>query len=468
MSITADAVQRAQAGVIAKRIDKDPGMFAQYVLGLKLWDGQRKILESVRKHRRTLVKSGHGLGKTNTLAILINETMTRHRECRIVTSASTFDQVRKTLWSEVRKVNARAVLPLGGDLLDTQWKMADGSYASITAVDDPTALQGVHGPYVLVILDEAEGIKPNMWAAYDSLLSSAGSRLIACFNPVTPSGYLFDACHNPAEWNVITLSCLDHPNVVSGTNIIEGAVTREWVDEMRAKYCREGEEPSPAWYSRVLGEFPPCGSNTLVSMAALDALSDVVPEVTVCRSIGVDIARMGDDESVLTVLDERRRVVAVESWRKVDLMETTGRVIAAMAKHRVEARNVGIDVCGVGAGVVDRLREQGHKVTPVDFGSSPKGDYASLLGRDMRFKNRRNEAHAIFQALVRERQIAIPRQYAQTRADLASVTYGYASDGSFKVESKDDMRERIRRSPDFGDSLLIAICATSARRLAIL
>tara|TARA_R110000868_G_scaffold11036_4_gene54252 strand:- start:3061 stop:4392 length:1332 start_codon:yes stop_codon:yes gene_type:complete len=443
-------------------------MFATHVLGLSLWEGQRRILESVRKHRRTLVKSGHGLGKTNTLGILINETMTRHPECRIVTSASTYEQVRKTLWSEVRKLNARAVVPLGGELLETQWKMSDGSYASITAVDDPTALQGVHGPYVLVILDEAEGIKSNMWAAYDSLLSSANSRMIACFNPVTPSGYLFDACLNPAEWNVITLSCLDHPNVVSGEDVIPGAVTREWVDEMRSKYCRDGEEPAPAWYSRVLGEFPPAGSNTLVSMAALDALSDFVPDVMVPRSIGVDIARMGDDESVLTVLDEHRRVIAVESWRKVDLMETVGRILNAMQRHRVEARYVGVDVCGMGAGVSDRLREQGYKVTPVDFGEGPKGDYASILGRDMRFKNRRNEAHAVFQALVREKQISIPRQYAQTRADLASVIYGYASDGKFRVESKDEIRDRVRRSPDFGDSLLIALCATQTRRMAIL
>lgn len=468
MTALADAVKKSQARVIARRIDNDACMFGTHVLGLSLWDGQRRILESVRNHRRTLVVSGHGCSKTNTLGILINETMTRHPECRIITSASTYDQVRKTLWSEVHKLNARAVVPLGGELLETQWKMSDGSFASISAVDDPTALQGVHGPYVLVILDEAEGIKANMWAAYDSLLSSSNSRMIACFNPVTPSGYLFDACLNPKDWNVVRLSCLDHPNVVSGEDVIPGGVTREWVEEMRAKYCREGEEPAPAWYSRVLGEFPPAGSNTLVSMSALDALSDVVPDVIVPRSIGVDIARMGDDESVLTVLDEHRRVIAVESWRKVDLMETVGRIINAMQRHRVDARNVGVDVCGMGAGVGDRLREQGHRVTPVDFGEGPKGDYASLLGREMRFKNRRNEAHAVFQAMVREKQISVPRQFAQTRADLCSVIYGYASDGKFRVESKDEIRERVRRSPDFGDSLLIALCATQTRKVAIL
>jgi hypothetical protein len=176
---------------------------------------------------------------------------------------------------------------------------------------------------------------------------------------------------------------------------------------------------------------------------------------------------MGDDANVLTVLDETRTIIAVESWRGEDLMKTSGRLIDAMKRHGVEARNVCIDSCGIGAGVVDRLLEAGHRCTSVDFGSAPVGDWASVVGRDAAFLNRRAELHAVLRHLVRGKLIGIPARFRETLADIQSIRYWYDGRGRFTVEPKDSIRERIRRSPDHSDSLVIALGAPGLRKVAI-
>lgn len=464
MSGYADAVQRSQSRVVLDACAVDSAFFARSVLGWEPWLRQREILESARRHRRTLVMSGHGVGKTRTLASLICETMVTEPDCRVVCMASTYRQVHDALWGEVQKLYRESRLPLGGRIGETEWTIGDGSRASIVAVDDPTALQGIHSRRVLVIVDEAEGVDAKIWGAVDSLLSSGGSSLVVAFNPVTPSGYLFDAHLNPQRWNAIKVSCLEHPNVVQNDEVITGAVTSRWVDEVRT---REGED-SAFWASRVCGRFPSAGSDSLVSVAELEATEAVATGVREPRRIGLDVARMGGDANVLVVLDETRRVVAVESWRGEDLMQTTGRLIDAMRRHNVIGRNVAVDSCGIGAGVVDRMREQNVAVTAVDFGSAPAGDWATVLGKESTFPNRRCELHAALRALVRSKQISIPSSFREVIADLASVRYWFDSRGRFTVEPKDAIRARIRRSPDFGDALVIALGSGLARRVAIL
>lgn len=459
-----DAVTASQARAVANAIEKVPGFFSEAVLGRTLWSKQKQLAQAVKKHRRVLCASGHGVGKTATLATIICEWMTQRPQARVICMASTWHQVQHTLWGEVKNLHARARYPLGGKMMETKWTIdLDGALATCLSVDDPTALQGVHGPAVLIVVDEAEGLSQNMWNAIESLMSSEGSRLVACFNPVTPAGYLFDAARRPEEWHYITISCLDHPNVIEGRNVIPGAVTREWVDEMREKH---GED-SAFWASRVLGRFPAAGSNTLVSLADIAASAKWETGIREHRRMGLDVARFGGDANCLTILDETRTVIASESWRGEDLMATTGRAIAAMKTYAIDPRNVCVDVCGVGGGVVDRMREQGYRVQAVDFGAGPVGDWAGLLGKESSYPNRRSELHAVARQLFRAKQISVPEKFREIAADLGSILFSYDSKGRFVVESKDKIRERTGRSPDHSDSLLIALASTGRPKVDI-
>lgn len=452
--------ERAVFSAINTEMAADPGAFAHKILRTKLWKRQLEVLDSSRKYTKTLVMSGHGVGKTHVLACLIIEFLVTKPNSRVVVTASNFTQVHDTIWAQVKSLARQAIVPLGGRLMDSEWIFPDGSHAKAVTVDDPTSLQGIHSPHVLVVVDEAEGVAQALWGAIDSLLSSEGSRLVVCFNPVTPSGYLFDAAQNHREWNVINISCLEHPNVVSGKNLIKGAVTRQWVEQ---KMLSEGED-SPFWAARVLGRFPDNGENTLVSMSELYAAEqdpDFVGEP--CR-IGMDVARFGGDRNVLVVFNEKRVLSHVESWVGEDLMGSAGRLIAAIKKFKVEPRHVGVDVCGIGAGVVDRLKEAGLRVSPVDFGSAPQGDWGGVIGRDAIFANRRAELHAVVRALVKAKQLVIPAKYKEVCSDITALKYWYDGKGRFVIEPKEEARKRLRRSPDFSDAVVIAMGAMGTRR----
>jgi len=434
------------------------GRFAEKVLGWKPWEAQLRIMRSIRDHRRTLVMAGHAVGKTRTLASLIIEWMAMRPGARVVCTATTNKQVHSILWAEVRKLIDRAPYLIGGELKETKWRFRD-RLAEALSVDDPTAIQGVHGRANLVVVDEAEGVHQSMWDSLETLLSSKGSRMVLCFNPVTTSGYCYEAAQRPDLFNVISVSCLDHPNVRERRQVIEGAVTHEWIEEMRQ---RHGED-SPFWSSRVLGRFPASSTNSLVTMTELmdsDAPTQVVDE----PRIGLDVARFGDDRSVLVVLDRSRTVIECQSWTKTDLMETTGRLRDAMRRHGVASRRVGVDVCGMGAGVVDRLAEDGIRCTPVDFGSAADGDWGPVVGREAQFTNRRSELHWVARSLLRRRELRIPAQWKEIWADLCAPSYWFDGRGRIAVESKDEIKARIKRSPDFSDAVLIALGAGGTKR----
>ena len=432
--------------------------FAQRVLGWQPWEAQARILRSVRDHRRTLVMAGHAVGKTRTLASLIIEWMAMRPGARVVCTASTNKQVHSILWQEIRKLVEQSKVIIGGDLKETKWRFKD-RLAEALSVDDPTAIQGVHGRANLVVVDEAEGVHQSMWDALETLLSSKGSRMVLCFNPVTTSGYCYEAAQRPDMFNVISVSCLDHPNVVEGRDVIEGAVTREWVDEMRK---RHGED-SPFWSSRVLGRFPKTSTNSLVTVTEL-LEADTPTGVEEEMRIGLDVARFGDDRSVLVVMDKTRTVIECQSWSHADLMQTAGRLREAMRRHGVRPGRVGVDVCGMGAGVVDRLAEDGVRVVPVDFGAGCLGDWGSVVGREAAFNNRRSELHWVARSLIRARQLRIGPQWKEIWADLAAPSYWFDGRGRIAVESKDEIKARIKRSPDYADAVLIALGASGTRR----
>jgi hypothetical protein len=324
------------------------------------------------------------------------------------------------------------------------------SYAVAKSVDKPEAMHGVHGPAVLIVVDEAEGVSLDIWRALDSMMLSEGARMLVLFNPYASTGYCADASNRPDLWNIVRIDALDHPNVVSGENVIPGAISKQAVDEIRQ---RHGED-SIEWLVGVRGQFPKQGSSQLISMSDLEESVSGGMVVDEAPRAGLDVARFGGDKNVVVVFDARRRGIHRESWTGLDLMETTGRAIDISRRHNARLR---IDVCGMGAGVVDRARELGVTVDAVDFGSSPKGDWHGTVANNTAFRNRRAELHWVTRTLIKNKAIAIPRSWSDVWSDLVAPTYSYDSSGRIVVEDKEHMRSRIGRSPDFGDAVHIAM-----------
>jgi len=166
--------------------------------------------------------------------------------------------------------------------------------------------------------------------------------------------------------------------------------------------------------------------------------------------LGVDPARFGDDRSVIV----RRQGLFMHKplcFKGVDLMFLASRVALEIVQHKPAA--VFIDEGGVGAGVIDRLRQLGHTVIGVQFGSR------SITAG---FANRRAEMWWKMKSWL-ESGGGIPNDPVLIQ-ELATPTYGFNGRGEVVLESKDDIRERLpdRGSPDIADAVALTLSADVA------
>jgi len=418
----------------------DPVRFARQVLGHQPWAKQVEILEAVRDFRRVTVRACHGVGKTWVAAdVALWFLLTRPRSI-VLTTAPTQRQVRHLLWRYIRAAHRRANLELPGDLLTQSLTIDDDWFAIGVSTDEPDAFQGYHADELLLIVDEAAGVRDDLFDAAQGVLTGEGGTVLYVGNPTVPAGRFYES-HQSSSWKRVHVSAFDCPNVVEGRTVIPQLVTQRWVDERR----EEWGEGSDLFRARVLGEFPSRGTRSLIAMSWVDAmlLRDTPPgEPTV---VGVDVARFGDCETA-TYVRQGQTIVAAQHWRGRDLMETAGRIVAIAATHSADL--VLVDSVGLGAGVLDRLVELGVPAQPFEGGSAaPRPD---------RYARLRDQAYAALAERLEHGRLGwagdLPPD-EQLRAQLLGIRYTYTSDGLQQVETKDAMASRGLASPDRADAL---------------
>ena len=441
---------------LESRYLESPVAFAREVLGVRLWEKQEEVLNALTSHRRVAVKAGNGLGKGFCAAVAVLWFMHVHRDSAIALStAPTFRQVRHILWRQIHRLYRPAAETLGGKMLDTRWELDDDRYAMGLSADSADQFQGFHSPKMFIVVDEAEGVGDEIFEAIESVMTSADPLLLLIGNPTTMTGAFRRAFHEERTlYDAITISALDSPNVRAGGIVFPGLTTSRWVEERREIW---GED-NPIYRARVLGEFPEQGDDTLLRLSDIEAAvrspesghlpgDDGNGEVV----LSVDVARFGADRSVIL----RRRGDHVEDirvLRQMDTMQVAGWVAAAI--RECDPAQVYVDEIGVGAGVVDRLRELGHPVRGVNVAQKARQSRA--------YSNLRAEGYWTLRERFSSGRISIPAD-SQLVGELAALRYGYDSEGHVKMESKDDMRKRGLPSPDKADALMLAFHAPANR-----
>ncbi len=462
-----------------------PVRFAGEVLGVSLWSKQREVLEALARERRVAVKSGNGLGKDFTAAVAVLWYLHCHNPGIVLSTAPTFRQVRHVLWRQIRRLHRGALDDLGGTLLDTRWELAEDRYALGLSADGADQFQGFHCENVLVVVDEAEGVDEEIYEAVEAVMTSQNPRLLLIGNPTRTDGSFHRAFHEEAGiYRRFTISALESPNVVKGKVDIPGLVTAEWVEERRSVW----KENSDRFRSRVLGEFPRRGEDNLIAIEDIEAAvyedapsplagegwgvgannysplrddtfgmflggagspsprpSPIEGEGALGRVvIGVDVARFGSDRTVV-LMRRGDTVVSIRAFSRIDTMAAAGQVMVAVREHRPDLVNV--DAIGVGAGLADRLREQGVPARGVNVAEKPR--------RDKTCANLRAEGYQSLAQRFRDRRIRIPRD-AELISELAALRYEYDSRGRLLIESKANMKKRGVGSPDKADALMLA------------
>lgn len=172
------------------------------------------------------------------------------------------------------------------------------------------------------------------------------------------------------------------------------------------------------------------------------------------NSLGVDVARFGDDETVDAEMNGNG-LVRIEAFYQEGTNQTGQRVLQRIQDrdNPVSADRVGVDVVGLGAGVCDYLRSFDINVVEISGGSSPVEDESGY-----QYKNLRSQMWWWLAQSLKNGDIAllIEDQYIIQRLaeDLTSVRYRIRGDRVIEIESKEDIKKRLGRSPDYGDALV--------------
>lgn len=464
----------------ARRMVSDPVLFAIHVLGAQLWERQVEILRSIQKCRRTAIRSCHGVGKTYALAVAALWWLARYPDGIVLTTSSTFRQVKTQLWSEIHRLIAQAKVDYP-ELKNTELRLRDDSnFALGFSIDRVANFQGYHGRHVLILADEAPGIESAIWDAIAGIMAGGKVHIVMAGNPTLPSGAFYDAFTRARGlWNCIHIDAFDSPNLRGigleellqmdpteggplDQNPVPYLVTRRWIYDQRRAWWHGDEGSSPQWLSRVRGQFPGQAQNALVKLRWLErakerTFSNPVEDKVGSLVAGVDVGG-GEAETVVYVCESKPhnfKIVAMGVWRSED---TRSQVVRFLSPFRGRLRSVRVDSIGVGHNFGLHLRDERFPVELVNVGmaceSHPQWQENDPAGR---FVNLKAEYYQELADAFERDEIQGLRDDV-TIGQLASMLYEIDSHGRIKIESKESARARGVASPDRAEALMLALC----------
>jgi hypothetical protein len=433
-----------------------PGTALEGRTGPEPW--QREVLEYIGEELRAgrfpiriAVASGHGIGKSALMAWIRGWSMTTLAHTKGRVTANTETQLRTTTLPEFAKWHG---MQIGREWFEGNFSYrykhnpAHGETWRFDAVawseTRTEAFAGLHnaGNRIVVLYDEASAIADTVWETTEGALTDANTEILwlAFGNPTRATGR-FAECwgrHRASWWTKRVDS-----RTVSFT---DKRLIDSWIDAY-------GED-SDFVRVRVKGERPRAAATQFIPFDLAEGAATREAECwpSDAMVIGVDVARFGDDQSVIV----RRRGRDARTWaplkyRGLDTMQLAARVAEINASDRPDA--IFVDEGGVGGGVVDRLRQLGVPVTGVNFGAKPdSGTLQELGGMGERYANKRAEMWGTMRAWLPRGAIPNDRELID---DLTGVEYGYNADNAIQLERKEDMKKRGLSSPDIADALAL-------------
>lgn len=454
----------------AKTFD-DPLLFSEiaYPWGkgdLKDSSGPRKwqsdILDTIGKHLRNpdtrftplkiAISSGHGIGKSSLISMIANWALSTMPDTKIVATANTESQLRSKTWPEVSKwarlsitshwfkTTATAVYSVAKDH-DRTWR-ADAIPWSENSTE---SFAGLHnqGRRIILIFDEGSAISDKVFEVAEGALTDANTEIIWLVfgNPTRNSGRFRELF---GKYKHRWLTKQIDSRTVEGTNLEQ---FKEWESDYGAD--------SDFFRVRVRGEFPRAGTTQFIPSDIVEMARHRPPTANLTDPliIGVDVARFGDDSTVICM--RRGRDASSAPWIKMrgaDTMRVAAKVAQMYTEFKPDA--VFIDGGGPGGGVIDRLRQLKVPVIEVSFGGSADRDQTSQEGA-VKYANKRAEMWGNMKDWLRGGSIPDEADLAD---QLTGLEYGYVTrEGVDKVllESKKDMKKRGLSSPDEADALAL-------------
>ena len=446
----------------------EPGTPLEHFKGPRKW--QRDVLGTLRDHIkdnqgkvdydtfRKAVASGRGIGKSALVSWLVHWMLSTRIGSTTIVSANSEAQLRSVTWAEITKwlamalnshwfeIAATRIMPAKWitELVERDLKKGTRYWAvegRLWSEENPDAYAGVHNwDGVMLIFDEASGIPDSIWSVSDGFFTENTPHRfhVAFSNPRRNTGYFYETFNSKRSfWRTSNIDARE----VEGT---DKNLYQRIIDEYGADSYQANVE--------VYGQFPSEGDDQFIPVNLVDDAMKRPKhkDETAPITIGVDPARFGSDATVIAVR-QGRDLIDIKRLRGADTMEVVGHVIEAIEEYK-PALTV-VDEGGLGAGVVDRLKEQRYKVRGVNFGNKAQ--------KQLMYGNKRAEMWGAMREWLKTASVPNDRFL---KSDLIGPKTKPDSKGTLFLESKKDMKARGLASPDAADAIAVTFAFPVAHR----
>jgi len=448
----------------------EPGTPLEKHTGPRKW--QKAILADIRDHIkenkgkvdydtfREAVASGRGIGKSALVSWLVVWMMSTRIGGSVIVSANSEAQLRSVTWAEITKwlamslnshwfeVAATRIMPARWltEIVERELKKGTRYWSCegrLWSEENPDAYAGLHNEDgVMLVFDEASGIPDSIWSVANGFFTENTPHRfhLAFSNPRRNTGYFYEAFNSKrAFWRTRNIDARD----VEGTdkNLYQQIIDEYGPDSYQANV-------------EVYGSFPSEGDDQFIGVHLVD---DAMKrprhkDETAPIAIGVDPARFGSDATVIAVR-QGRDLIEIRRLRGADTMEVVGHVIDAIEEFKPTMTV--IDEGGLGAGIVDRLKEQRYKIRGVNFGNKAQ--------KQLMYGNKRAEMWGAMREWLKDAHLPNDRFL---KTDLIGPRVKPDSKGTIFLESKKDMKARGLASPDAADAIAVTFAFPLASREA--
>lgn len=421
--------------------------------------GQAEILDAIpraiNENKPIIVPSGNSQGKDWLSSSISLWFAYNYYPSKVIITAPTDRQVKEIMWAEIQSRWNNAQVPLPGRLLtckidiEPEWFVL--GFTTKETGEKTGKAQGFHSRNICVIASEAQAIDDPIFEQLDSILNAEVNLFIMIGNPLRTSGKFARAIKNTTDNIVINLDCLDSPNYRYKSNVIPGMASYDWIEKKRKEWDPEGTNEHPLWRARVRGLLPKSSIDTIFSQELIDKGVKQQPKWTIRKiTTSCDPARMGDDECV--IMGGMSGKIIKKDIIAQSTADTVCSRVLQMTKE-TESNYIIIEADGLGGPICDFVRKlKPSSITLHEVYMSGKAE------DEDQFANKRAEIYFHAKKEVEEGREQIPEdEYLQQ--EIGEIKYFFNTRGRIQLESKDDVKERLGRSPDRADAWVLNVYA---------
>lgn len=386
--------------------------------------------------------SGHGSGKSALVAWLIHWFESTRHNAQMVVTANTATQLKTKTWRELAKWHPLAINSWMFEWSATAYKCVlapETWYAAAIpwSEHNSEAFAGLHETHVAMIFDESSGIADVIYEVAEGAMTTPGAQFYQFGNCTKNTGRFYQSMfgRHKHRWTRFVVDTREAKKR-------NDALLKQWEEDWGVD--------SDYFRVRVRGLPPKHGSLQFIANGIVDAaVHRVIPDEEVGMHfplvMGVDVARQGDDESVIVMRRGRKmdkKIVKLQIRNTFHLSQVVNELII---KHRPDA--VFVDGVGIGAGVVDTLISKfGHgHIIEVQAGSRPNDAQLYL-----------NTRIEMWDKMRQWLEVADIPDDIDLYTHLTTPEYGFERRSEkMKLEAKEDMKRRGESSPDVADALAL-------------